>query len=99
MSPNCDKCGRRVPPHNDAVNLDLNRNNDDVGDRVVMYDSRHLLPVIENGVVVCEGSPSRAQYLIGQPRDPRGKHPYIPREEREIRSAYKQLLQQHPIPS
>jgi hypothetical protein len=86
----CDKCGREVPKNNDAVELDLLL---DVSPLLYINNNpsaRHLLPVKEKGKVVCEGSPSRAQYIKGQPRDTRG-YPYIPNLEPKIREAYEQL--------
>lgn len=38
---------------------------------LLRHQSRHLFPVVIGGVKLCEGSPSRAQYLEGQPRDSR----------------------------
>lgn len=66
----CDKCGRPVALRDSAVILDA------IADghpdfTIFLVNDRHLLPVVEAGVTVCPGSPSRAQYLSGQPRDPR----------------------------
>lgn len=56
---------------------------------------RHLLPVVEDGKVVCEGSPSRAQYIEGQPRDPRGSlYPYDETIEAQRRAAYASMQQE-----
>ncbi|MDO8435635.1 MAG: hypothetical protein Q7S89_03090 [bacterium] len=46
---------------------------------------RHLLPVA--GEIPCAGSPSRAQYLPGQPRDTRG-YGYHDEMEASFRAAF-----------
>ncbi|MBI5153470.1 MAG: hypothetical protein HZA36_03370 [Parcubacteria group bacterium] len=62
----CDKCGEEVHPSNDAVLVAMEAGTISmVG--LLVYGSRHFLPT-EN----CKGSPSRAQYIEGQPRDTRG---------------------------
>lgn len=84
----CDKCGRNVPRNNDAsVLASIVSGNPAM---LLFAHARHLLPVHEDGEEVCEGSPSRAQYLEGQPRDTRG---YTYHEEYEplIRAAYEML--------
>ena len=63
MSNRCDKCGREVPFANNAVVLESIRLG--IPDLVIWAEPCHLLPVIENGKVVCPGSPSRAKYLNG----------------------------------
>jgi hypothetical protein len=82
----CDKCGKPVDPTNDAVELDIELHRAE-GDLfpigLVIAQARHLLPVAG-----CPGSPSRAQYLEGQPRDPRGIYGYDPEHEEPIRKAY-----------
>ena len=81
----CDKCGRPVPHGNNAAVLDYL-----VGNFTALSSlPRHLLPVIENGKVICEGNPSRAQYLPGQPRDKR--YPYNPKREVAYREAYTEI--------
>lgn len=51
--------------------------------------SRHFLPLInEEGEVLCEGSPSRAQYIEGQPRDSRPEYPYDKRDETAWRRSF-----------
>ena len=84
----CDKCGRVVATINDATVLDAIAFEEPAV--AFMYHARHLLPVVENGTVVCEGSPSRAQYLDGQPRDTRG-YPYLPEHEARYRAAYAEM--------
>ena len=93
MSAICDKCLLDVPPNNDVAELEkitgplsegiLNWR----GDR---DDHRHLLPVVVRGKKLCEGSPSRAQYLEGQPRDTR-HFGYMPELEILIRGAYAKM--------
>ena len=56
--------------------------------------SRHLLPVIQDGVVLCEGSPTRAQFLERQPRDTRAGSPrldYTEELEEPVRAAYQRM--------
>lgn len=79
----CDKCGKEVPQSNDATLLDAIVT--DSPGRILFYQSRHFLPTED-----CEGSPSRAQYIKGQPRDKRG-YTYQPEWEQKYRDAYEQL--------
>ena len=83
----CDKCGRAVPYENDATVFDFKMGN--VG--AMFATPRHFLPVVENGVVVCEGSPSRAQYIEGQPRDKRISYQYKPECEAPFRAVYAEM--------
>lgn len=79
----CDKCGEPVPITNDAVALDRII----TGSPLLLFSQpRHLLPTD-----TCEGSPSRAQYIKGQPRDPRPEYPYQERLELIVRIAYRSL--------
>jgi len=80
----CDKCGKEVCPTNDATIFEaiLTLNNN----VILVNQARHLLP--EGN---CPGSPSRAQYLEGQPRDPR--YPYLEKNEIPYREAFKKLLE------
>ena len=89
MSLNCDKCGIEVPATNNAVYLDIIITQNPL---LVLAVSRHLLPLIEDGTTVCAGSPSRAQYIEGQPRDLRGDFPYNNSMEARVRLAYVKLL-------
>ena len=84
---NCDKCGQAVPLENDALALQFIREHGLLpgGMERLMYGARHLLPTDD-----CEGSPSRAQYLEGQPRDVRG-YPYLPKYEAAVRNAFSRL--------
>jgi hypothetical protein len=86
----CDKCGRSVSPENDAVLLQIFIKREWIG--LLFGPRRHLLPVVENGTVVCEGSPSRAQYLEGQPRDTRPGSLYDQSMEARVRTAYAHVL-------
>lgn len=84
----CDKCGRIVPPENDmTMVLGLIPGGEIIP---AIWRSRHLLPVVKDGVEVCPGSPSRAQYLEGQPRDTRG-YPYVQELEAPYRTAWAEL--------
>jgi hypothetical protein len=93
----CGKCGRPVTVGNDAgiVNLvagiiqhhgpNFTMNQIDrasLAFSLIGSGIRHFLP--EGG---CEGSPSRAQYVSGQPRDTRG-YPYVEENERLFRAAW-----------
>jgi hypothetical protein len=86
----CDKCNTEVKSNNDATILDAIINNNP--ESILFNHARHLLPVVENGVIICEGSPSRAQYIEGQKRDTRG-YKYYPEYESVVREAYKKLLE------
>lgn len=84
----CDKCGQLVPEHNDIRALEAIRRSDEV---FWFMKARHCLPVVREGVTLCPGSPSRAQYLEGQPRDRRSQYPYIPEDEQPYREAWAQM--------
>ncbi len=106
----CDKCGQEIiPEHNDIVVVVgiaeiLNR-----GGRILDTDifrgelslfrlskpARHFLPVLQEGERVCDGSPSRAQYIEGQARDTRG-YPYIAEHEAIFRAAYAKAQEMYP---
>ncbi len=85
----CNKCGTPVLPNNDACRLEYLR----TGDPTVMVfgTPRHVLPIVEDGETICEGSPSRAQYLEGQPTDPRGVYGYHHDLEEPFRQAFAQM--------
>lgn len=90
----CDKCSGPVEDTNNALFLDcLLPENADAIFAPHFHQPRHLLPTTHtdaNGnVVVCPGSPSRAQYLEGQPRDE--KSPYNPARESLYRHAFQRL--------
>ena len=82
----CDKCGLEVTPDNNAVRVVAVLEDNPIV--VYEHQPRHFLPTEH-----CEGSPSRAQYIEGQPRDTRG-HPYYPSMERKMRLAYAEVQQQ-----
>ena len=98
----CDKCGGAVAPTDDAVLLDAICQGKDLDDPWIVnlrlnYSGRHLLPHIVNGEMCCVGSPSRAQYLPGQPRDTRGQ--YHTETEPIIRAAFAELQRAFSTPS
>ena len=76
----CDKCGGVVPFENDATVVASYFHGEPIC--VLLYHGRHFLPTDD-----CEGSPSRAQYIEGQPRDTR-EYPYQPEHEQAWRNAY-----------
>lgn len=82
----CDKCGGRMHNMNSvgAFEFYFNRL------AALANSDRHLLRVIENGKILCEGSPSRAQSLPFQPRDTRPEYANIMSRHNvsEMRSAY-----------
>jgi len=85
----CDYCGCSVAPQEDAALLRrlLYLANEDLLSPFEVPDrnaSRHLFPS-----ATCPGSPSTAQYLEGQPRDPR--YPYKSTYEAPSRAAYAQM--------
>ncbi len=90
MHENCDKCGRPVPPENNAINVAVETGANEL--LMVFASPRHFLPVVECGQQICPGSPSRAQYIEGQPRDTRGLYPYNPDYEQVFRPAYAKVL-------
>lgn len=53
--------------------------------------AQHFLPVTNQGVLVCQGTPQLAQYLEGQPRY-EGNEPYDAGIETQVRNAYLRLL-------
>lgn len=81
----CDKCGQAVAAANDAAQFDTILADNDwippLSFCQVFVKHRHLLPT-EN----CVGSPSRAQYIKGQPRAT--KYPYVPENEINFRNAF-----------
>jgi len=88
----CDKCKTPVSPANDATLFEAIRSDDPF---FAFAISRHLLPVVIDDVQVCPGSPSRAQYLEGQPRDSR--YPYRDELERPSRDAYAALQAEYSL--
>lgn len=91
--PICDKCGAPVEPSNDACLLMYEL----TGEQRFLEpgETRHLLPVGQFDMPgYCPGSPSRAQYLLGQPRDERG-YPYRQSNEAPMREAYVRLVRKY----
>ncbi len=86
----CDKCDLPVPFENNAVLVDMEIRG--VGIEHLLAIGRHMLPVYENGQMICEGSPSRAQYIEGQPRDERSSYPYRLDHEKGWREAHARVL-------
>ena len=78
---NCDKCGEDVPLANDATYIQAIKIKNAAS--VLFCGARHFMPT-----ETCEGSPSRAQYIKGQPRDTR--YPYHYEDEAAWRAAYDQ---------
>lgn len=76
----CDKCGGPVLPSNDTTFVMAELYDDPI--IIIAAQGRHFLPEGD-----CLGSPSRAQYIAGQPRDTRG-YPYNPENEEPYRQAY-----------
>ena len=79
----CDKCGQVVPRDNDAVRIHMTAH-PEAAPYLVLALPRHFLPTQD-----CPGSPSRAQYIDGQPRDDR--YPYDESEEQRWRDAFAQI--------
>jgi hypothetical protein len=96
MMSTCDKCGLPVASNNNSVTLDV-LTGDMSEVTALLATPRHFLPIKnDDDEVLCVGSPSRAQYLEGQPRDTRG-YPYNEEREATIREAYAQMLVQNPV--
>ncbi len=77
--PLCDKCGKPVPPENDMIIIAKLAEDPRAP---LAARTRHFLSI--DG---CPGSPSRAQYIEGQPGDP--LRPYDPTQEEKWREAYR----------
>lgn len=77
----CDKCGQQVLRKNSALQLVVAAELV-TPVAILVCAERHLLPTSD-----CEGSPSRSQYLEGQPRDGRG-YDYKPELESLMRAAF-----------
>ena len=93
----CDKCGQEVEPGNDASVIAAKAMAMASGEKwfltsIVTKNSRHFLPVKDGtGKEICPGSPSRFQYLEGQPRDPRPGAEYVPDLEIPYRTAFREV--------
>lgn len=87
----CDKCGQPVPVQHDMCAVIAATGVPGPEMIPALWYSRHFLLVLgPDGTVLCEGSPSRAQYIAGQPRDTRG-YPYDARAEALYRAAWAKL--------
>ena len=86
LNTRCDKCNEEVADSNNVLLLELVMGGDV---RVLLAHSRHLLPHWVDGSVVCPGSPSRAQYLPGRPRDTH--YAYTKANEEATRAAYAKI--------
>lgn len=84
---NCDKCNQPVDPSNDATAVVAEAFNEPL--LLFINGARHFLPTDS-----CPGSPSRAQYIEGQPRDTRG-YPYDQTIESAMRRAYAEIQKGH----
>lgn len=72
----CDKCGQPVPSWNNAAIFEFINTSGNWLNGLNL--NRHLLPVVDdNGVVLCEGSPSRSKYLTQGMADDRKEYPFI----------------------
>jgi hypothetical protein len=86
MTNNCDKCGKPVSRDNDAVRIEAIASGNSL--LLLLANPRCFLPTED-----CEGSPSRAQYIEGQPRDTRG-YQYNQTLEARYRQALKELIEE-----
>jgi hypothetical protein len=84
----CNKCKGDVAVNDDAIALLVLETGDRMNGLAI---SRHLLPVKDGDAIVCEGSPSRAQYLPGQLLDTRPGYEYRPENEASMRELYNRL--------
>lgn len=80
---NCDKCGYPVEPKNDATLIEAAAFGNTM--LALFAGPRHFLPTEH-----CEGSPSRAQYIQGQPLDTRG-YEYQPQDEAAWRDGFAKI--------
>lgn len=79
--PLCDKCNRPVRPHDDMRIIGVASGWPSAG----LWENRHFFPN-----VLCEGSPSRAQYIEGRLRAE--QYEYDPESEVMWRAGYKRTL-------
>ncbi len=88
---NCPKCGLEVRFDNDGSVFEaILRHGDPL--LAITIKPYHLLPVVDKGIVRCTGSPSRAQYVAGQPRDQRPEYAYDPAKQPFYAAAYDGML-------
>ena len=103
----CSKCSKEVHPANNALLLAIIADKirraglkgylkkpEDTWMRMATerHLPKHLFPIVEDGELVCEGSPSRAQYLPGLPR---ATDQYNNAMEWLVRRAFLVLLMDH----
>ncbi|MBI4414768.1 MAG: hypothetical protein HY566_00840 [Candidatus Kerfeldbacteria bacterium] len=92
----CDTCRLRVDPWNDVAMLEaVLRHLRGIGTRGILFflygaAARHIMPVMVGDIRLCEGSPSRAQYL-GCARDPRSTYPLSEELQELYQHAYLRL--------
>ena len=86
--PRCDKCDQEVPDINNAALIRAAAHRAPA--TVLQMPARHFLPVFRGTTMICEGSPSGAQYIEGQPRDIRG-YDYNPDLAQQYRAAFEAL--------
>ena len=104
----CDKCGQEIKPeHNNLCvvigvgeAVDNNLHSDQyirhhVNATLFNKPCRHFLPVYDGENLICEGSPSRAQFIEGQPRDARG-FAYTEELEKFYRTAWGKAQEMYP---
>lgn len=82
----CAKCLKPCPKENDVAYIESYIPGN--GAVLLFMPSCHLLPTED-----CIGSPSRAQLIEGQPRDPRPEYPYDPERAKIYMGAYKAALE------
>ena len=88
----CPKCGQLVTLENNGALLDLIVQAHPTPLLAMMVTQAfHLLPLVQEGQMVCPGSPSRAQYLRGQPRDIRPHIIYRPERRPAMQAAYAEM--------
>lgn len=93
----CDKCRLRVDPWNDVALLEaVLRHLRGRSSRIISLflfgaAARHIMPIVVGGLQLCEGSPSRAQYLGGT-RDPRSDYPLSEELQEIYQHAFRLLL-------
>ena len=84
----CDKCGLPVPAQNSAI-IFAYINSLGTDWTLHFAGNRHLQPVADaDGVVICEGSPSRWQYVTGV-RDSRPEYARPDKDDESSESGYK----------
>lgn len=88
----CPKCGRSVSLENNGALLDLIVQEHPAPLLAMMVTQAfHLLPLVQQGRLLCPGSPSRSQYLPGQPRDTRPHIMYRSERQSVMRAAFAEM--------